>query len=284
MTRYFYLINADGATYDLNLVGRSILHSVDGLGYEITSEYERIGNRFAPTYDALSQGVIHGTVSFRQPGAYQKYFDFIRFLQNVPLRLMAKTPVGTFYRRGTVSAVNKAETAPLQCVVTFTCTTPWYRTVSESNDGTSSGGKVYDEDAGGTYTYDYNYADQIPGVISIRSDSYAKQGSPAKLTIYGPVTNPAWNHYVDGVLVADGAVTVEIPNDRKLVIDSTTIPYQIMQYDLLGHLVADDYQLSDFGTDRFLRFRYGTNTVSVSQSGGDAPVISLEAEIEYASI
>ena len=278
MTREYYLIDADGATYDLNIKGRSVLHSVGGLGYERRAEYQQIGERFSPVYDVLSQGSVTGIVAFRQPDAYQKYFDFVRFLQNGPLRLMAKTPVGTFYRRGSVSVVDKAETGPLQCTITFTATTPWYRTVAQSNDGQISGGKIYD------YEYDYAYADQIPGTISIRSDSYAAPGSPAKLTIFGPVEDPTWRHYVDVELVAEGAVSVEVPADRKLVIDATTIPYQIMQYDLLGNFIADDYQLSDFSTERFLRFRHGMNTVSVAQSGGSAPAIALEAEIEYASI
>lgn len=276
--RQFYLINATGATYDLNVSSVSILHSVAGLGYSDAVEYQRIGERFAAVTDNLDQGVITGVVKFSQPDAYQKYFDFVRFLQNKPLRLKVVTPVGTFYRRGTATMVDKAETALLQCTVTFTATTPYYKVVARSNDGTSSGGKIYD------YTYDYIYADDIPGTINISSDSYADPGSPAKLTIFGPVTDPTWRHYVDGDLVATGAVHVTVPDGRKLVIDSTTIPYQIMQYDLQNNLVADDYQLSDFTTARFLRLRHGLNSVSVSQDGSAIPAIALEAEVEYASV
>lgn len=276
--RQFYLINNTGAVYDLNVSSVSILHSVGGLGYSDEVEYQRIGERFAAVTDYMAQGAITGVVRFQQPDAYQKYFDFVRFLQDKPLRLMVVTPVGTFYRRGTVTIVDKTEAAPLQCTVTFTATTPYYKVVARSNDGSSSGGKVYN------YSYNYSYADDVPGMIDISSDSFADPGSPAKLTIFGPVENPTWRHYVDGVLVATGAVNVTVPEGRKLVINSTTIPYQIMQYDLLDNLIADDYQLSDFETERFLRLRHGFNSVTVAQDGGATPAIALEAEIEYASV
>ena len=148
--------------------------------------------------------------------------------------------------------------------------------VVEYNPGTESGGKVYN------YSYDYQYLKGGKNTITIESDSY--QSSPVKLVIIGPAINPAWRHYLNDELVTTGKVNGIIGTDNRLIIDTTTIPYKIIQVDALGQLVSDMYQQSDFSTYRFVRFGHGRNTVTFTADESNVLNVGVEAQIEYATI
>lgn len=53
---------------------------------------------------------------------------------------------------------------------------------------------------------------------------------------------------------------------------------------MLGNEVSDMYQLSDFSTDRFIRFGKGRNTVSVQADNTNTLNVGVEAQIEYATV
>jgi len=272
--RIFNLVNALGDTYKLTERQDKFLHTVKGLGLSATAEYTRIGNHFELLSYDPEQGKIQGTVRFWEP---REYFAFAKFCQHRPLHL-EYTPADVTYRRdGAVTKIGKDEDNPQQSDVEFTCSTPFYRQVSEFNDaGVAAGGKVYD------YTYSYTYTNSVAQSIIIRSDSAVE--SPCKITIYGPVTNPAWRHYVDNVLVATGKVFAEIEAGRKLVIDTTVVPYQIRKLDMSNNVIVDLYQSSDFSTERFINLQYGQNTISVGGDSADPIPLQVEAMIEYDTV
>ena len=85
-------------------------------------------------------------------------------------------------------------------------------------------------------------------------------------------------------MVATGKVNGNIEKNNKLVIDTTTIPYTIHQYDMNNNLISDMYQLSDFSTYRFMMLGYGKNVISVTQEGAGVVKLSVEAKIEYAAV
>ncbi len=277
--RKFSLINKDGLSYELTEKKISFLYNVDGLGYQREIEFQRIGEHFALVDDHLAQGIITGIVKFWQPGAYEQYFKFAQFCQNKPLKLSYIPNNGTvFFREGYVTKISKSESGNgvLRANIEFKATTPWYKIVSVYNSGEIIGGKVYD------YSYDYKYSEGVLQTIVINSDSH--ENSPAKITIYGPLTNPSWSHYLNNVLVATGKVNGSIETNNKLVIDTTTIPYTIRQFDMNDNLISDMYQLSDFSTYRFMKLGYGENVISVTQEGTGVIKLSVEAKIEYATV
>lgn len=276
--RTFTLINNDGETYDLTAVGASFLHDVRGLGFERKTDYWQIATRFSPVKDVLAQQDIVGTIRFFQPNATRQYFSFIRFLSNTPLTLKYNPGIGEYIRKGIITAVDKTDGASgaLRAQVTFRCTTPWFRTVSAHSGGETGGGKIYD------YTYDYTYADFASQTVQIISDSYAE--CPLRLSIYGEAINPSWRHYANSELVATGRILATIEEGRELVVDNTQLPYRIEQLDALGNFVSDLYQRSDFATQRFISLRHGTNTIAVAHEGAGGLRMTVEAQIEYASV
>lgn len=276
--RTFTLIDNDGTTYDVTAKNDLFFYGVDGLGFAQTTEFQRIEDRYALLSNYTSQGKIKGTVKFWQPNAEQKYFDFAQFCQNSPIKMRYNPGHGEFYRNGIVSEITRTDGAGdvLMIELTFLAETPWYRSVSEYNDGQIVGGKVYN------YTYDYTYSSAVVNSVSVDSDSY--QSSPVKLIIFGPATNPTWRHYLNNTLQTTGKITGSVLANHRLIIDTTTIPYSIKQFDMLGNEVSDMYQLSDFSTDRFVRFGRGRNTISVTADNTNTLNVGVEAQIEYATV
>lgn len=276
--RQFKLIDNDGNTYNVTTKNDLFFYNVDGLGFQQATEFQRIEDRYALLDVYTAQGKIKGTLRFWQPNAEQKYFEFAQFCQNTPIRMEYNPNYGTFSRSGIITKIERGDGTgeSLEVTVEYTAQTPWYKTISAHNDGQIVGGKVYD------YEYNYTYSGAVMNSITIDSDSY--QSSPVKLIIFGEAVNPTWRHYLNNVLVASGKINGTVLANHKLIIDTTTIPYSIKQFDMQGNLISDMYQQSDFGTARFVRFGRGRNTVAFTADNSNKLNVGVEAQIEYATV
>ncbi len=304
--RTFALIDKDGTTYNITVKDKAFFYGVTGLGFEEETAFLRIKERFSLASKKLAQGKIVGTVKFWQSGAEAEYFQFAQFCQNGPLKLRYAPQSGhksksgfshgyvenrtlflpyeyvtleNFYRDGYVTRIEKSDGVGncLEVVIEFTAETPWYKKVSEYNyGGQSQDGKKY------SYEYSYQYATTADNEITIVSDSW--QQSPAKIIIQGPVTDPIWRQYLDDELVATGKLNGSILAGHRLVIDTTTIPYSIKEFDSAGNFVADLYQSCDFSTERFIRLAHGKNRITVSGLNANAIGVGVEAQLEYATV
>lgn len=277
--RKFRLVNNDGEWYDLT-VRDHFLHAPSGLGYAKETAYRQLGNLNVILDDAFQQGQIMGEVFFPHPRAYDKYFDFVRFCQNLPLHLEYKPSDREYLREVRVSSLEKTEltVGGLNCPITLDCLSLFYRRElinADEGDPTASG-KVYN------YTYNYQYSASSPNSVAVDSNSYAD--SPCTIYIFGEAVNPVWRHYVNNVLVATGRVSGTIPPDQKLVIDTTQIPYSLKRLDLANRLVADMYAASDYSTERFIFLKHGANRISVTHDGVNLVRVLMEAHITYASV
>ena len=276
--RTFKLFDNDGNSYDVTTKNDLFFYSVDGLGMEETTEFQRIEDRFAILSKYTAQTKIKGTLRFWQPDAEQKYFEFAQFCQNTPIRMEYNPKYGVFSKSGIISKIERGDGTgnSLEITITFTAQTPWYKTITQYNDGIITGGKVYD------YEYDYTYSSAVINSVTVDSDSY--QSSPVKIIIFGPAVNPTWRHYLNNLLQTSGKLNGSVLANHKLVIDTTSIPYSIKQFDMLGNLISDMYQQSDFSTQRFVRFGRGRNTVTVSAENTTNLNVGVEAQIEYATV
>ncbi len=276
--RTFRLYDNDGNRYNLTSRDHLFFYAIDGLGFEQSAEFQRIEDRFALLESHIEQATIEGTIKFWQPEAELQYFNFAQFCQNQPIMMDYNNNYGTYSRRGIITKIERGDGDgnELLIKIQFKAQTPWYKEIIEYNPGTESGGKVYN------YSYDYTYLKGGKNTITIDSDSY--QSSPVKLVVIGPAINPSWRHYLNGELVTEGKINGIIGPDNRLIVDTTTIPYRIIQVDALGQLVSDLYQQSDFSTYRFVRFGHGRNTVTFSADESNDLNVGVEAQIEYATI
>lgn len=269
----FTLINASGDTLDI-VLSRRFAYDVAGMGYERNAEFVQAGNRFIPLDTRFAQGKIGGSMRFAPLTGYADYYGFARFTDNAPLTLKYDNSNGTYFRDVIMSKIERSELVTSDDrVIAFDLLTLglWYRAATAINNGEQTGGKIY------TYSYPYTYGEPA-GVLRMQSDSY--EDSPAKLTIFGPVTNPTWRHFVNGEEIATGGIIGTIAEGLKLVIDATQTPYTITSQDSYGNTVTNLYELSDFSTERFIILRHGSNVVTVE--GGTQ--VMLEGRLSYASV
>lgn len=278
MMRKFKIMNGEGKSFDLNSK-ESFFHSIGGFGYTDSTQFKQIGTDFIPLEEMFSQGELNGSIFFGGIKAYQNYREFTRFVRSTPLTLIYQ-PDEEFRVPIRLLQIEKGELMEggigLNCEVSFIVTGLFYRSITKNSDTLYIGGKIY------PYVYSYAYADISQNTLLIDSDSYVD--SPCRISIYGPCVNPVWKHYVDNVLYETGAYSGTIPDGRKLVIDTTTMPYSITERGSGDEIVADRYQMCDFTTERFFLLKHGSNRISVVHDGLNSINMTVEGKISYETV
>ena len=292
--RTFTLVNGDSESCSVT-EQQLFLHDVDGLGFERKNTYRQVGDRFVRVNSQPQQKSLTGKVALLGADPYQSYFNFVQFIQKEPLVLYytpnpdgdpATNPAAYTYRRNVdVKKLTKSElehAGYLNCSIELTYLTPWYRYVAISN------GINNDEDLlkwGIEWGIEWGPFDEYSK--GIRSNSPIS--SPSRLTIYGPVTNPTWKHYLNGIVVEEGKVSVSLSSSEYLVVDNIGDPYSIVKRSRSNlSLVTDVYSSSDFTTQRFINIQKGINTLVVEGKDGSnndiKPLVKLEGHIYYESV
>ena len=275
--RKFKLINKNDIEFELTELRNTFLHSVDGLGRSRSIDYRQIGNRFKAVQDVLDQGVIQGKVKFWKGNSTTMLRNFLQFCEEKPLTLSYEQN-GVYLRQGFVNAIDRNESDTLEVSITFTCTTPWYKelTAISAPYDPSVSGKIY------PYHYSYEYQGLAVNEVIIESNSLMK--SPCKITMKGPLTNPEWNHYVDGSFVGSGKVTASIPDGNYIVIDTTQIPCSIKEYNESDEFVLDLYPSSDINTSRFIYLEKGVNRIVCNDDGVRDIYVRVDSMLEYSAV
>lgn len=250
--RQFALINAVGESYELNDL-KNFFHDPNGLGFQRSAEYLKLGDRYEILTDGFEQAAPAGLICFKdekQSPAYSKYAAFSRFLQKIPLTLVYRSDKD-HYMKVVPESVSKTEISKplgLDVAITFRALSFWYDEVEKT--GTTS--------------------------VTILSDS-ARQ-SPTHIEIAGPVTNPIWTQSLNGTQIATGKVTATIASGSVLHIRTDTDPYQI--YEETSGVKTDLYSSSDFSTERFIYLEEGENVIACA----GAPSLKVTGELLYETV
>ena len=278
MVRQFSIKNAKGQSYDLLDKNKVMFFEPDGLGYEEDTDYLRIGTTYNPLNQNCKQIKIKGDLVFAGSDPYRDYFDFVTFARQAPL-VLSYTTFDTFYLKVDIAGLDKTELTRaryLHVPIVFMARGIWYKNES----------KYIEPSTGEMPVYPYVYPDVYPpeALQAVFFTSNAIQKSPCRIIIYGEAVNPVWRHYVSGKLIESGAYNGTIAEGNRLVIDSTVMPYSILEYDSGGRVVADRYALCDFSTKRFFMLRMGNNEISVAHSGTNSIALKVEAQFRYESV
>lgn len=268
MVRQFSLINKIGES--LNLMGRdTFFQNPDGLGVSLNIEAADMGGFFAVSRETITQQNITGEIVFK---TYALYHDFVtRFAQNKEMTFVYTAAV-TGYRDVILQSIGKAEkeAGRLICPVDFMPLSPWYRKSEyEFAEASTDAGKIY------PYTYSYTYADNEVGDITIDNSTGAAD-SPCRLTICGEAINPSWSLIVSGEVVQSGEISATIAAGQKLVVDSNPLKMEISLYSISGEYIANLYQNSNFGTQRFIYLPSTQAIMRISHNGTTQIAASVE--------
>lgn len=273
MVRQFKLINSRGAEF--NLMRRDALFYIpDGLGFSMDSEYMQIGNSYQLIDTEASQKIVSGVMVF---DGYKQYDEFVSFIGHTPLKLLYKPLLEWAYLDCSVTNLGKGEIdyqdRKLKCNIDFTGTSKWYipRKVEHTSPEVANG-KRY------TYTYDYQYADTLNGLIYITNNS--SEDSPSIISIFGQIVNPTWSLIVNNKVVQSGQVQGTIEEGNKLVICSKDNSLEIAEYTQQGEFVRNRYQDSDPTRENFIYIPSGNSTLLISSD----VATEVEAYIEVEEI
>lgn len=272
MVRRFKLINATGAEWDL-MQRNGFLYQPEGLGIAKENEYMRIGSTYELVQRLSAQKQVSFIMLFRTYAAYRAFTDFCVY---TPLKLAYNPGTEWAYIDGEVTNLGKTEINPssgmLECDGTFTATSLWYipRAARKTSDDVDSP-KRYN------YTYGYTYADELNGYIRVTNN--ASEDSPAKISIMGAISNPAWYVSVNNNIIASGSVTADIPAENKLVINSKDGQLEVAEYvAATNEFVRNHYQNTDFSRETFVMFPPGNSVLFIS--GSNQGSINAWVEIE----
>lgn len=118
--------------------------------------------------------------------------------------------------------------------------------------------------------------------------SPGNSSGPSKLTMNGPLLNPEWIQYVDGVEVSRGKIFDTIVTGMQLVVDNISIPGKIYKKTIGASEEIDIYDKSDFTTERFVTIRPGRNSLILKDDVNEYidPKVGIEWEghIMYESV
>lgn len=271
--RKFYLTNGNGVQLDLNNRDH-FLQKPSGLGMDRKVTYEQVGDYFVVMSNLLKQKNIDAEMVF---ATYADYREFVKFSEVNPLTLTYVTD--EIYNIDVIlERINKSEkeTGGLYCKIRLSGISTFYKTYEMRNNGTENTGKVYN------YKYNYTYTNSQASTLSFDVDSI--MDCPAKLIIIGPAVNPTWSYRLNDKIVSTGRINKIVGEGRRLIIDTTKIPYSIVETDNNGNNVEDVYRYSDFSTQRFLLLQNGSNVIRVAHEGSNDLNMIVERRELYATV
>jgi len=256
--RKFKMINSLGNEWNL-MRKDSFLYSPEGLGVSKENEYIRIGSTYELIQSLTAQKSVNFNMLFK---SYSVYSDFADFIVYTPLKI-AYMPLDEWvYIDGEITSMEKTEidgdVRRLICPCVFTASSMWYipRAAQKTADDVQNAKKY-------NYTYNYAYADELNGYIRINNKG--SEDSPAKITIFGPITDPAWYVSVNNTVVASGAITADIPEGHKVVINSKDGDLEIAEYIIsTNRRLRNLYQYTDFDRETFVLFPPGNSVLFIS--------------------
>lgn len=303
--RYFKLENSKGEIVDITTTS-ILFHDVGGLGYEEENDFIRVGSVWRLNSREYSQLPITGKICFTEHGdtsPYQKYSQFKTFVDYAPL-ILYYYPYGVDGKRyrKTVRVSNLAKTeineyGVLDDDIEFMPYTPWYEVVTGETseididdrawiwgDGDENPPLVF-EPAEGQNARPAKFRGEFRALINLNSES--DNGSPVKITMIGPATNPTWSQYVAGEYIASGgfdpSANFSLRSGEKLVIDNTTGDYSMTVEDSAG-VKRSVYSLRSFDLACFFTLKQGMNTFAVTSADGQPVKTLIEGYIYYATV
>ena len=148
-SRKFLLYNSEDDLVDLNNHEIFVLNPT-GLGVSFSNSFSNVSANFLQEKSALNSASLKLDIIFSRNSTtpYEKYEEFVKFLNKPPFKLIYEISGKTFQRDCVLSELSKGEivTNVLAESLTLDFTTPFYKEISETykpNSDTEGDGKIY---------------------------------------------------------------------------------------------------------------------------------------------
>lgn len=272
--REFYLINAKGERISLN-DEKMLLTEPQGLGLEYETTYKKLSVAYKKQSRELLQKTITGVLCF---WSYAEYSTFVKFVQSQPLTLEYKANNETYYIDGYMDTLAKGEIEVyLESSFIFKGITNFYKkqTYTITQEAIEDN-KQYD------YSYPFLYSDISGGSMQYINKTTLEH--PARIVINGYAENPRWQLMKNKEVVLTGRINTTVEAGHKLIIDADPLNLEIAEYTKDNEYITNRYGVSDFTTDRFLKFPPGTTELSFSHEADNELKIFVEVREEHESV
>lgn len=271
MIRKFGLLNEYGQSYSLNDIRRGFLSGPSGLGYELGRSYELFGSEWVRGEEEISQTALTGTVVFGPGAPYLRAKEFTEYiLSSKKLTLTYETDAGLFYKDVDLNKYQKTEIGKdktLQCKVEMLPLTLWYKpdNLTLRLEADSGEGLRF------PFSLPNRFMNFTNGRVSLTNDGHVP--APFKVTVNGPISNPAIVLLLEGAEAARMEAVTEIESGGSLEYSSKDGDIYLYKLSAAGER-TDLGESLDISNSNFFKIPVGSAQLKVeADSSITRPVV-----------
>lgn len=223
--RRFLLENEKGQQFRMdNLDEGCFLTSPSGLGYSYNVNFVQLGYDFIENNRKINQQILKGTAYFKSYNMVKNFIDYVEIAKN--LKWIYKIPFENeekiFYRDVVITKLDKTEKSGrwLACPIEFASKSLWY----EQNETIF---KIKPQINETRWNFNWNTVFNDNSSQSINYENKSHTDAPITLEIDGPVSNPNFEIYVNGELIQEVKIKVNILKYEKLIYNSKENEFSI---------------------------------------------------------
>ena len=223
--RRFLLENEKGQQFRMdNLNEGCFLTSPSGLGYSYNVNFVQMGYDFIENNRKINQQILKGTAYFKSYNMVKNFIDYVESARN--LKWIYKIPFENeekiFYRDVVITELDKTEKIGrwLACPIKFASKSLWY----EQNETIF---KIKPQINETRWNFNWNTVFNDNSSQSINYENKSHTDAPITLEIDGPVSNPNFEIYVNGELIQEVKIKVNILKYEKLIYNSKENEFSI---------------------------------------------------------
>ena len=223
--RKFLLENEKGQQFRMdNLDEGCFLTSPSGLGYSYNVNFVQLGYDFIENNRKINQQILKGTAYFKSYNMVKNFIDYVESAKN--LKWIYKIPFENeekiFYRDVVITKLDKTEKSGrwLACPIEFASKSLWY----EQNETIF---KIKPQINETRWNFNWNTVFNDNSSQSINYENKSHTDAPITLEIDGPVSNPNFEIYVNGELIQEVKIKVNILKYEKLIYNSKENEFSI---------------------------------------------------------
>ena len=259
----FALRNEYSQDFELNNSKAAYMPSPEGLGYNMDSEYTRIG--FGWVTDRLedTQPEISGDIYFQSEDCFKSFSEFIKFIRAASkLKFVFKNSIGEFLRDVDISGIEHNGMVghnTIKCKLTLLARSLWY-----SNDKTTY---TISSVASNAMRYPYRFPStfqaSINGEISISNDGSVE--APFTVSFTGPLVNPTLTLLQENEEVAKMKIFGEASEGETIELSTVDGDLYLYRKTSSGNINLTD--MLDIENDNFFKIPRGASVMRLTSDG-----------------
>lgn len=267
MITIFSLLNEYGQSYTLNDLRSGYLTAPEGMGYEISNSYVKIGNTWVPSYSIDKQKSMSATIVFATGDPYTEQTALLKFIRtSKKLRLCRKTSAGEYYKDVDLTKydISRIKGNSLSCPISLMSKSLWYANSKATYQITARTDEAYMKYS---YKFPTKFSGSVEDKISVINDGSVD--APMQVSFVGPIVNPSLTLLLEGEEVARINIVGEAAVGES--IEYSTVDGDLYCYTKKANENVNLANSLSLENDNFFKIPVGTYDIKVS---ADAEIVN----------